>query len=176
MYVWCKIKWCHIKLDFQSLFWMWASLPFTSCIHKRVHYNLTGDKHEAPGPGSLCKTHLNILPKQIFTTTKNFWNLKCVITPHIHNAPPLSHPSLVYLSPAKIFHLVYGTGGLNLHSQLQYAASSYILHANETINTPTHLSEASPCQGVKHCAVPHYRSLTALQLFYSVSVSCGEEC
>lgn len=60
---------------------------------------------------------------------------------------------------------MYGTGGLNLHSQLLYAASSYILHANETINTPTHLSEASPCQGVKQCAVPHYRSLTALQLF-----------
>lgn len=58
----------------------------------------------------------------------------------------------------KIFCLVYGTGGPNLHSQLLYTASSYILHANETINTPTHLSDASHCWGVKRCAMTHKES------------------
>lgn len=52
----------------------------------------------------------------------------------------------VYLSWAKIFYLVFSTGGLNLNSQLLYVALSYILHANETINTPTHLSDASLCR------------------------------
>lgn len=104
----------------------------------------------------------NILPKQILQQQQRILEFKMCHYPCIHNTSPI-----VNVLGAKIFHLACRTGGFNLHSQLLYAASSYILHANETINTPTHLLDASLWQAV----LRHYMSLAVTRKLGFLS--CG---
>lgn len=79
--------------------------------------------------------------------------------------PPTPPPPMCTCHELKYSISCFGTGGLNLHSQLLYAASSHILHANEAINTPAHPSDASPCRSFKHCSGKQYRFPNALELF-----------
>lgn len=59
-----------------------ASLPFTSCIHKRVHYNLTGDKHKLQAE-ALYLSLIPIFSQNRFNNNKEFLNLNVVTLAYI---------------------------------------------------------------------------------------------
>lgn len=96
-----------------------------------MHWNMTGDKLELQG-SPLNPVSSNIFYHQRFSEFKTCY-----------------HPS-VYIKPSFALSACHGlkysgffiTKQLNLHSHCLYI-SSYILHTNRTINTPTHLSDAS---------------------------------